>query len=85
MKQLFYLNILIAFAVMTGCEQPQKKITLDPYPVTNKVDQSDDYFGTLVEDPYRWLEDDNSEETAEWVTAQNEVTFGYLRSNSFQE
>jgi len=84
MKQLFYLNILIALAVMTGCEQPQKKITLDPYPITNKVEQSDDYFGTLVEDPYRWLEDDNSEETAEWVTAQNKVTFGYLDQIPFR-
>ncbi len=84
MKQLFYLFILIAFAVMTSCEQQQKKIVLDPYPVTNKVDQTDDYFGTIVADPYRWLEDDNSEETAEWVTAQNEVTFGYLEQIPFR-
>jgi len=48
------------------------------YPITRAVDQVDDYFGTPVPDPYRWLEDDNSEETAAWVAAQNEVTFGYL-------
>lgn len=49
------------------------------YPKTNKVDQVDDYHGTRVEDPYRWLEDDNSAETAAWVSQENAVTFGYLR------
>ena len=48
------------------------------YPVTKKVDQSDDYFGTKVADPYRWLEDDKSAETKEWVTAENIVTQTYL-------
>ncbi|HEY9888410.1 MAG TPA: prolyl oligopeptidase family serine peptidase [Candidatus Obscuribacterales bacterium] len=54
---------------------PTPKLT---YPPTATVDQVDDYFGTAVADPYRWLEDDRSAETAAWVTAQNEVTFGYL-------
>ena len=48
------------------------------YPRTRQVDQVDDYFGTRVADPYRWLEDDNSAETAAWVEAQNKVTFDYL-------
>jgi prolyl oligopeptidase len=48
------------------------------YPVTRKTDQVDTYFGTKVPDPYRWLEDDNSAETAKWVEAENAVTFGYL-------
>jgi prolyl oligopeptidase len=48
------------------------------YPATKKVDQVDDYFGTKVEDPYRWLEDDNAPETKDWVTAENKVTFDYL-------
>ncbi len=48
------------------------------YPETKKVDQVDDYHGTRVSDPYRWLEDDNSEETLAWVKAQNAVTFAYL-------
>ena len=48
------------------------------YPETRKTDQADDYYGPKVADPYRWLEDDNSAETAAWVEAQNKVTFGYL-------
>jgi prolyl oligopeptidase len=48
------------------------------YPKTNKGEQTDDYHGTKVADPYRWLEDDNSPETKAWVEAQNKVTFAYL-------
>lgn len=48
------------------------------YPKTKKIEQTDTYHGVTVTDPYRWLEDDRSEETAAWVEAQNKVTFGYL-------
>lgn len=54
------------------------------YPRTKKVAQVDTYFGVEVADPYRWLEDDNSPETAEWVKAQNDVTFAYLESIPFR-
>jgi prolyl oligopeptidase len=48
------------------------------YPVTRTADQVDDYHGTVVADPFRWLEDDTSAETKEWVEAQNRVSFAYL-------
>ena len=48
------------------------------YPETKRVDVVDDYHGTLVPDPYRWLENEKDPEVAAWVEAQNKVTFGYL-------
>ena len=50
------------------------------YPVTRKVDQTDSYHGTVVADPYRWLEDDNSAETKAWVAEQNKVTDKFLEA-----
>lgn len=54
------------------------------YPATRKVEHTDDYHGTKIADPYRWLEDDRSAETMAWVKAQNEVTFGYLNKIGFK-
>ncbi|HEX3798812.1 MAG TPA: prolyl oligopeptidase family serine peptidase [Verrucomicrobiae bacterium] len=48
------------------------------YPVTARTNQVDNYHGTLVADPYRWLEDDNAEATKAWVEAENKVTFDFL-------
>ena len=48
------------------------------YPASTQVNQVDDYNGTKVADPYRWLEDPDSKETKSWIEAENEVTFGYL-------
>jgi prolyl oligopeptidase len=50
------------------------------YPESKTVEQNDDYHGTKVADPYRWLEDVDSDETHDWVERQNEVTFGFLES-----
>ncbi len=50
------------------------------YPVTTRIEQIDDYHGTLVSDPYRWLEDLDSPETQAWIAAQNQVTFKYLEA-----
>ncbi len=55
------------------------------YPYTSKVGVSETYFGTKVEDPYRWLEDDNSSDTKKWVQKQNNATFSYLNQIPFRE
>jgi len=54
------------------------------YPETKKTATVDTYFGTEVSDPYRWLEDDKSEETAAWVKEENKVTFDYLSKIPFR-
>ena len=74
------IHYLLAFAFMISCTQ--KPIH---YPSTAKGDIKETYFGTVVEDPYRWLEDDNSAETAEWVRTQNELTFNYLEKLPFRD
>ncbi len=71
------LTAIAATLVAAGCS------TLSPqfhYPVTAKTDVVDNYHGTVVADPYRWLEDDNSPATKAWVEAQNQVTFAYLHA-----
>lgn len=55
------------------------------YPETKKGNTIDRYFGTSVKDPYRWLEDDRSKETENWVNSQNKVTFDYLNRIPFRE
>ncbi|MBN1387074.1 MAG: S9 family peptidase [Bacteroidales bacterium] len=74
MKNLLF--IFTAMLIVSSCKSPEKGKIF--YPETNKADIRDNYFGTVVADPYRWLEDDNSNETAIWVEAQNKVTFAYL-------
>lgn len=55
------------------------------YPDTHKGNQVDDYFGTKVNDPYRWLEDDLSSETKQWVVEQNNLTYAYLDQIPFRD
>lgn len=55
------------------------------YPVTQRGDVTDNYFGTEVADPYRWLEDEHSAETKNWVLSQNKITFSYLDRISFRD
>ena len=72
--------ILVALASLSYTAAAQR---LD-YPSTRKTDQVDTYFGVRVADPYRWLEDENSPETAKWVEQENNVTFGYLETITYR-
>ncbi|HSQ55862.1 MAG TPA: S9 family peptidase, partial [Gemmata sp.] len=73
----------VAFVLFNATAQ-EKKLT---YPETKKVNQVDDYHGTKVADPFRWLEEDvrESKAVADWVEAENKVTFGFLESISQRE
>ncbi len=70
---------------LSACDTTEKKKTIPvTYPHTKKSDSVDTYFGIEIKDPYRWLEDDRSEETEAWVEAENKVTFGYLDKIPFR-
>ena len=84
-----YLWCVVALAgaaalATTGCNN-MKQIKHLPYPETARGEVVDNYFGTEVPDPYRWLEDDNSEATAAWVAAENAVTEDYLSQIPFRD
>jgi prolyl oligopeptidase len=86
-KNLILIGIM---SFMSSCSTSENNMIKYPvieveYPQTKKVEQIDDYHGTEVTDPYRWLEVDTASEVADWMDRQNEVTFGYLNKIPFRE
>jgi prolyl oligopeptidase len=71
---------LFAFVLLAGPLLAQVAPPKLSYPVAKKADQVDDYHGTKIADPYRWMEDLDSPDVASWIAAENEVTFGYLNT-----
>ena len=88
MKKLLLAATIATTIVAGGCTSNGNKVTRTAekidYPETRKGDVVDTYFDTEIADPYRWLEDDMSDETAAWVKTQNEVTFDYLNKISYR-
>lgn len=89
MKHLKISGALVALAVLNSCApnevQQEETMALD-YPETRKDSTVvEDYFGTMVSDPYRWLEDDRAPETEAWVEAQNKLTFSYLKGIPYRD
>ncbi|MFT5750719.1 MAG: prolyl oligopeptidase [Flavobacteriales bacterium] len=83
-------TVLLALVAVTfSCTQEQQKPNLRTiavnYTDTKKADTVDTYFGVDVADPYRWLEDDRSDETESWVKRQNAVTYDYLNNIPFRD
>ena len=85
MKKIILFLITLSMVISCKKEGQKERNILVNYPETKKVDTVTDYFGTEVKDPYRWLEDDMSDETGDWVKRQNEVTFGYLKNIPYRE
>ncbi len=82
------LGALALSALIFSCQEKEEESESMKgwtYPETAKVDAADTLFGRVIPDPFRWLEDDRSKETAAWVKAQNEVTFGYLNQIPYRE
>jgi len=82
---LFLFVILISFSCQTESNVKDMKISPLEYPTIKKTDHIDTYHGVDVPDPYVWLEDDKSDETAAWVKSQNDVTFGLLDKVDFRK
>jgi prolyl oligopeptidase len=80
-KKLWAVGGVFLLLFCLSCQKQEAPV----YPVTQKGTQVDDYFGTKVADPYRWLEDDQSPEVKKWVEAENKVTFAYLDKIPFRE
>ncbi|MGJ8683943.1 MAG: prolyl oligopeptidase family serine peptidase [Nonlabens sp.] len=83
-KIIFAATALVALASCNEKKEASTQMAVT-YPTTQATDHVDNYHGTDVPDPYRWLEDDRSEETGAWVKSQNEVTNGYLDQIRFRE
>lgn len=84
MKSITLLAAVYGIMLASCTKAPQPE-TISNYPVSAKVDTVDTYFGTEVPDPYRWMENDTTKQVSNWVTAQNNVTFSYLKNISYRD
>ncbi|WP_010523187.1 prolyl oligopeptidase family serine peptidase [Aquimarina agarivorans] len=82
---LYTTLVALPFITTTKAQTQKNKLITVEYPITKKIDTIDTYFDTKIKDPYRWLEDDRSTETEQWVAAQNKVTFDYLKKIPYRE
>jgi prolyl oligopeptidase len=88
LASLALIAVALSMSVSTlprGASAHDDDIPKLTYPETKRGEVVDDYFGTKVPDPYRWLEDDNAPEVAAWVEAENKVTFGYLNQIPYRQ
>ncbi len=74
------LSAVVLLTAQNAMSQNSEQGQMDNYPKTKESSQADDFFGTTVKDPYRWLEDDRSKETGAWVKEQNAYTQNYLQA-----
>jgi len=80
-----FLGFVLSSFIFLGCRAKRPATPALEYPRTEKVAVVDNYFGTMVEDPYRWLENENDPKLRPWVEAQNKLTFAYLESIPYRE
>jgi prolyl oligopeptidase len=77
---------ILATATLFACKQNMRKeIEVKPYPESIRENVTDNYFGTDINDPYRWLENDTASSVMKWVDAQNDITFDYLSHIPYRE
>jgi prolyl oligopeptidase len=84
MKNSIYFLLIVFLAISCRNNATLYDVPVVKYPSTKKVDVSDNFFGTVVSDPYRWLENDTAMDVGQWVKEQNKVTFGFLEKIPFR-
>ncbi len=85
MRHSLSISSILLTAIVMSCSNPPKPEAISQYPVSAKVDTVDKYFGVVVPDPYRWMENDTTKQVADWVTSQNDITFGFLEKIPYRE
>lgn len=83
MKNIIGIGSLLF--IIACAKQEQKNIQMEAYPESKKENITDNYFGTTIADPYRWLENDTAKDVEAWVSAQNKVTQHYLSQIPFRD
>src|ERR1043165_997660 len=79
------IGTAVLLCLFTACDRSTAPRTMVSYPAARKGDVVDDYHGTKVPDPYRWMEELDSKEVAAWVAAENRVTESYLQQLRLRE
>lgn len=77
--------LCVCVCLFTACSKQPELSSAGVYPVAKKVDTVDTYFGEQVADPYRWMENDTTQEVADWVKSENDVTFGFLNKIQYRD
>jgi len=85
MKLIPLISLTFLSVILFSCGHKKVQLAAMKYPETLRTDSVDTYFGEQVPNPYRWLEDDTSKQTGEWVAEQNKLTFAYLNNIPYRD
>ncbi len=85
MRYYFLISFILFIVIIMSCSKSPQSEIISSYPVSVKVDTVDNYFGEAVPDPYRWMENDTTDQVADWVKSQNDVTFGFLEKIPYRD
>ncbi len=85
MRYYFFMPFILFIVTIMSCSKSPQPEIVSNYPTSAKVDTVDNYFGEAVPDPYRWMENDTTDQVADWVKSQNDVTFGFLEKIPYRD
>src|ERR1043166_7126717 len=77
--------IAVTLTLLNSCKKSENMNQTFVYPASIKGDVVDTLFGMAVADPYRWMENDTAQNTAEWVKSENDITFGFLKKIPYRD